>query len=92
MIASGRAVFLVQRTQERGRRDLAGLVNPDRQRILLGNRALNPAPSLRDNPEPVQRAVAFLLFDEEVNARRTVQLIHNDALGAIDDELAARRS
>jgi hypothetical protein len=37
----------------------------------------------------VQRAVAFLHFDEEVDAGRAVQLVHDHALGAVDDELPA---
>jgi hypothetical protein len=37
----------------------------------------------------VQRAVALLHFDQEVDARRAVQLVHDHALGAVDDELPA---
>ena len=42
-----------------------------------------------DHPATVQGTIAFLHFDEKINARRAVQLIHDDALGAVDDELAA---
>ena len=50
---------------------------------------LDPAAALGDDAAAVQRAVAFLHFDEEVDARRAVKLVHDHALGAVDDELAA---
>ena len=37
----------------------------------------------------MQRAVAFLNFNEEVNARRTMQLVDDDAFSTVDDKLAA---
>ena len=36
----------------------------------------------------MQRPIPFLHFNEEVDARRAVQLIHDHALSAVDDELA----
>jgi hypothetical protein len=37
----------------------------------------------------MQRAVAFLHFNQKIDAGRAVQLIHDHALGTVDDELAA---
>ena len=78
----GRAVFLIQRTDERGGRDLRRLVDPHRQRVLLGDRAFDPRTALRDDPAAVQRAIAFLHFDQEVDTRRPVQLVDDHALGS----------
>ena len=68
---------------------LLRLVDADGQRVLLGDRAFDPASALGDDAAAVQRAVAFLHFDQEVDAGRAVKLVHDDALGAVDDELAA---
>ena len=37
----------------------------------------------------MQRAVAFLHFDQEIHAGRAVKLADDDALSAVDDELTA---
>ena len=85
----GRAVLLVQRPDERRRRDLARLVDADGQRVLLGDAALDPRPPLGDHAAAVQRPVALLLLDQEVDAGAAVQLVDDDPLGPVDDELAA---
>src|SRR5262249_17504082 len=48
-----------------------------------------PRTALRDHAATVQGTVAFLHFNEEVDAGRTVKLVHDHALSAVDDELAA---
>jgi hypothetical protein len=69
----GGAVFLVQRPQERRRGNLAALVDADGQGVLLGDGAFDPASALGDDAAAVQRAVAFLHFDQEIDAGRAVQ-------------------
>jgi hypothetical protein len=46
-------------------------------------------PALGDDPAGVELAVAGLDLDDEVDAGRAVELADDDALGAVDDELAA---
>src|SRR6202012_501614 len=50
---------------------------------------LDPAAALGDEPAGVELAVAGLDLDDEVDARRAVELADDHALGAVDDELAA---
>ena len=89
MIASVVLYFLSSARRKVVAGILLRLVDADGQRVLLGDRALDPRAALGDDAAAVQRAVAFLHFDEEVDARRAVELVHDDALGAVDDELAA---
>ncbi len=84
-----RAVLGIKGTQERRGGNLGGLVDANRQHILLGNGAFDPGSSLRDDAATVQRTVAFLDFNQEIHAGRTVELADDDAFGAVDDELAA---
>ena len=77
------------RAEQRHRRELARLVDPDAQGFLLGDLELDPAPALGDDPAGVELAVAGLDLDDEVDARAAVELADDDALGAVDDELAA---
>src|SRR5207249_1113571 len=77
------------RAKESRRGDFARLVDADGQNVFLGDRTFDPAPALRDDAAAVQRAVAFLHFDEEINAGRAVKLGNDDSLSAVDDELAA---
>ena len=75
--------------QQGHRRELARLVDPDAQGVLLGDLELDPAPALGDDPAGVELAVAGLDLDDEVDARAAVELADDHALGAVDDELAA---
>src|SRR5262249_18822065 len=70
----GRAVLGVKSAKERRRRDLAALVDADGQGVFLGDGAFDPASTFGDDAAAVQRAVAFLDFDEEVDAGRAVKL------------------
>ena len=47
-------VFRVHRTQQRGARELARLVDADRNRVLLGDVELDPAAALWNDPARVQ--------------------------------------
>ena len=79
----------VHRPQQRHGRELAGLVDADAERVLLGDVDLDPAAALGDDAAGVQLLVARLDLDDEVDAGRAVELADDDALGAVDDELAA---
>ena len=85
----GGRVFLVERAKERRRGNLAALVDANGQCVFLGDRAFDPRTALGDDTAAVKRTVAFLHFDQEVHAGRAVKLVHDHALGAVDDELAA---
>ena len=82
-------VLRAHRAQQRHRRELARLVDPHAQRVFLGDLQLDPASALGDDPAGVQLLVARLDLDDEVDAGRAVELADDDALGAVDDELAA---
>ena len=69
--------------------NLPRLVDADAERVLLGDVDLDPAAALGDDAAAVQLAVAGLGLDDEIDAGRAVQLADDDALGAVDDELAA---
>jgi hypothetical protein len=79
---------LIHRPQQRRAGELAGLVDPDRHRILLGDVQLDPRAALWNDPARVQFLLAGVQLDREVDAGRSVQLAHRDALTAVDDELA----
>ena len=85
----GGAVLRVEGAKESGRGDLAALVDADGQRVLLRHRAFDPASAFGDDPATVQRTVAFLHLDQKVHAGGTVQLVDDDAFGAVDDEFTA---
>ena len=84
-----RRVLRIHRTQQRGRWELTTLVNPDGQRVFLGNVDFDPRTALGNHSAtwqfPVRRGV---LFQYKVDTRTTVQLANNHTLGTIDDELA----
>src|SRR5262249_25921399 len=79
----------VHRPQQGDGGGLARLVDADAEGVLLGDVDLDPAAALRDDAAGVQLALAGLGLDDEVDAGRAVQLADDDALGAVDDELAA---
>ena len=70
------------RPQERHRRELARLVDPDPQLVLAGDRQLDPAPALGDDPAGVELLVARLDVDDEVDAGAPVELADHDAASA----------
>ena len=84
-----RAEVLVEGAEERDRAELAALVDADAERLLLRDVELHPGAALRDDPARVQGAVRGRGVDQEVDAGRAVELAHDDALGAVDHELAA---
>ena len=71
-------------------RELAALVDADRQAFLAGDVQFDPASALGNDAATVQAALAgaFDLHDE-IDAGAAVELVDHDALGAVDDELAA---
>ena len=79
---------LVHRSEQGHRRELAGLVDADAHRLLLGDVDLDPAPALGNDATGVLLAVAVGL-DDEIDAGAAVELAHDAALGPIDDEFAA---
>ena len=84
----GRRVGRVHRPQQRHGGELARLVDADAERVLLGDVDLDPRAALGNDAAGVQFGIAFG-FDDEIDAGRAVQLADDDALGAVDDELAA---
>src|SRR6185503_9307284 len=83
------SVLRVERAQQRRARELAALVDPDLERVLLVDVQLDPGAALRDDPAGVELALARLDVDREVDAGRAVELRDDHALRAVDDELAA---
>ena len=83
------AVGRVHGPQQSHRAELAGLVDADAEGVLLGDVDLDPAAALGDDAAGVQLALAGLGLDDEIDAGGAVQLADDDALGAVDDELAA---
>src|SRR5208337_200991 len=83
------AVLGVEGAEKGGGGDFAALVDPNGQGVFLGDGTFDPASAFGDDPAAVQGAVAFLDLDEKIDARRTVKLIDDHALGAVDDELTA---
>src|SRR5207244_6191809 len=69
--------------------ELAALVDADAEGFLLGDVDLDPAAALGDDAAGVQAALGALDLDGEIDAGGAVQLADDDALGAVDDELAA---
>src|SRR5690606_9970013 len=80
---------LGHRPQEHRRRELSALVDAHRERVLLGDVELDPAPALRDDAAGMEALFARVKLLGEVDSRRSVELADDDALGAIDDEFAA---
>ena len=83
------AVLRVHRPQQRHHRELAALVDADGDAVLLRGVDLDPAAALGNHAAAVQPPLAGFHFGDEVDAGAAVQLAHHDALGAVDDELAA---
>src|SRR5690606_33957794 len=54
-----------------------------------GDVQLDPTAALGNDAATMQLPFARLRLADEVDARTAVQLAHHDALGAVDDELAA---
>ncbi len=70
--------------EEDGRQELPLPVDADIQQVLRVVLELDPRAAVRDDLRDKQR----LVFGVEKRARRTVELRHDDALGAVDDERA----
>ena len=73
--------------QEDGGEELPLAIDPDVQEVLGVVLELDPRAAVRDDLRDVER----LVFGVEERARRAVELRHDDALGAVDDERAVVR-
>src|SRR5690606_14331609 len=83
------AVLRVHRPQQGHGRELAALVDPDAEGVLLAGVQFNPATALRNDTAAEDAAVAGFHFAVEVDTRAAVQLADHDAFGTVDDELTA---
>ena len=83
------AKFRIHRAEEHRGGDFAGLIDPHLDRVLFRHGEFDPATTLGNDPGSVERAVRLLHLDGEVDTGRPVQLRNDDALGTVDDELAA---
>ena len=70
-------------------RELAALVDADADRLFFGRVELDPTAALGNDAAAIAAAVAGFEFADEVDAGAAVQLADDDALGTVDDELAA---
>ena len=77
--------------QERGGRELLLLVDVDVDDVVDVDRELDPRSAERDDARRDQALAVRVRGLFEHHAGRAVQLAHDDALGAIDDEGAERR-
>ena len=75
--------------KQRHRRELAALVDADAQRLLLADDQLDPASALGNDAAGIVLLLARLGAQHEVDAGGAVKLADDDALGPVDDELAA---
>ena len=73
--------------EEDGRQELALPIDADVEQVLRVVLELHPRAAVRDDLRDEQR----LVFRMEEGARRSVELRHDDALGAVDDERAVVR-
>ena len=84
------AVLRIHRPQQRHDRELAALVDADREAFLAVDVQLDPASAFGDDAAALQAALAGALdFADEIDAGAAVELADDDALGPVDDELAA---
>src|ERR1700733_3868499 len=75
--------------QQGHRGEFSALVDTDAERFLLADDQLDPAAALRDDAARIVLAFSRLGAEHKVDARRAVELADHDALGPVDDELAA---
>ena len=85
----GGAVLGIEGAKEGRRGDFAALVDADGQGVLFGDGAFDPASTFGNDAAAMQRTVAFLDLDQKIDAGGPVQLIDDDAFGAVDDEFTA---
>ena len=84
------AVLRIHRPQQRHDRELAALVDANRQAFLAVDVQLDPASAFGDDAAALQAALAGALhFADEIDAGAAVKLADHHALGPVDDELAA---
>src|SRR5207244_1110116 len=83
------SILRIHRAQERDHREFAALVDADGDAVFLRRVDFDPASALRNHAATEEPAFARFHFGNEVDTRTAMQLAHHDALGAIDDELAA---
>ena len=83
-----------ERLQQHGDRLLALAVDADVDDVLLVDLELEPGTTARDHlgADDVLLGRGLVGVDTEVDARRPHELRDDDALGAVDDERAPRRS
>ena len=83
------AVSGVHGAQERHDRELAALVDADRQAFLAVDVQFDPASAFGNDAAALESPLAAGRFHlaDEVDARAAVQLADHDALGSVDDKL-----
>ena len=69
--------------------DLAGFVDPHMQQIVLVGFKFQPGTPVRDEAGVEGLTAVLVLLVLEIDARGTHDLVHDHALGAVDDERAA---
>ena len=69
--------------------DLAGFIDPNMQKIVLIGLELQPGTPIRDNAGVVGTPPVLVHFIFEIDAGTAHDLIHDHALGTIDDEGAS---
>src|SRR5690606_29719111 len=82
----------IQRAQQNSGRQLATTVDTDKYQVLGIEFEIQPGATVGNNAGGIQQltgtvGLAFVVIEE--NARRSMQLGDNNALGAVDDESAA---
>ena len=83
------AVFGVHGPQQGQGRELAALIDAHAKRIFFAGVQFDPAAALGNDAAAVQAAIAGFHFADEVDAGAAMQLADHDALGTVNDELAA---
>ena len=66
--------------------DLAGLINPNMQKIVLIGLKLQPSSAIRDDAGVVGATSVLVHFIFEIDPRAAHDLVHDHALCAVDDE------
>ena len=84
-----RAKLFAQRAQKRRADDLARAVDAQVQEVLRRHFDLNPRTAFRNDAAGMQAFAGRMDFFGEISTGRTLNLRHDHAFGAVDDELAA---
>ena len=68
--------------------DLAGFIDPHMQQVVFIGLELQPGTTVGDEAGVVRAAAVFVLLIFEIDTRAPHDLVHDHALGAVDDERA----